>query len=958
MDLTEKIDSILQGIMADPKASLPQIRRICGEIDFAKRFIEVRPDLSNEWAPLIIDSVNILEAHGKEGDYEDILASVEDLLAPIGLEAKIYTIHCCGHAHIDMNWTWPWIETIAVSRDTFTTVDKLMDEFSELTFAQSQISIYDAMKRYCPEVFEIIEKRMKEGRWEPTAAMWVESDKNMASGESICRHILYSKLWMRENFGLPFGSIKLAWEGDTFGHPWTLPTILKHGGITRYYHCRPTMSHWLSRWRSPDGSEVIEFCDKGWYNGDSNYSNISANFIDYIKETGFKDFLWIVGIGDHGGGPTRQDLRQFREMAEWPIYPNIKFGSTNDYFDAIEAHLEEIKIFDGELNTVFEGCYTSQSRVKQVNRIAENMLPEAEMISVFAEQFAKLSYPRADLREAWEHILFNQFHDILSGSSGHDAMEEAVARFREAEALAGTIKIRALREIASKIDTTTICDGATQLAYGDTIGHGSGEIRIPGRTSTMSMGVPNSEPVVVFNALPFNRSGMVALKIWDRKWDPDKIVATDDSGVAVPVQVVGYSHYATYQSALNVIFPATDVPSMGYRTYSIRQAESAAEAEGARIVSDNTIENKYLRVEVDANSGAIRHLIDKISGFDYVADGGLMGLLELYSEAPHIMTAWDIGQITRMKPFLKYGKPVAPDDMRYINECGDSLGMVYSHRTSEVGPHRASIRTMHEKGDSWVVIEVALEAESKAVDINVTADWRDVGTPKTGVPMLKMAFHSNLSEAKAIYEIPFGSISRPVNGSEVPALRWADFSGAASDGSPHGFTLINDCKYGFSANGNTLRATLIRSTYDPDPVPEIGMHQMRFSIHPHRGECQISKAMRNASSFAQPMIPIITDIHSGTLPTSGSGCEIEEPNVMLASFKKAEARDAFIIRLYETDGKDTTAHVKLPLEFIDRKKVYEVDILEQPLAQTTASIESDVISVVIPAYGMISLMIE
>lgn len=958
MDFIERIDSILNETASGALASDPNIIRVCAEIDFAKRFIDVYPDLKDEWQKLVVDSAAKLQEAANQNT-DEIVSSIEQMLLPIGVYAKKYTIYCCGHAHIDMNWTWPWIETIAISRDTFATTDKLMNEFPDLTFAQSQISIYAAMKKYAPEIFDIIKKRIAEGRWESTAAMWVESDKNMASGESICRHMLYSKLWMKENLGFEFNDLKVSWEGDTFGHPWTMPAILKSGGISRYYHCRPTMPHWLSRWQSPDGSEVMEFCDKGWYNGDSNPSSIAANFIDYTKETGLFDFLWIVGVGDHGGGPTREDLKKLRDMKNWPIYPVIRFGTVSDYFSVVEKCYDQIRVFNNELNSVFEGCYTSQSKVKLINRTAENILPDAEIISVFAELFADIPYPRTDLREAWQNMLFNQFHDILSGSSGHEAMEEAVVRFREAEALSGTIKIRSLKEIAARINTSGFrMNASSDEPYGDTIGHGSGEIRIPSRTSTMSMGSIDCEPVVVFNTLPFSRSGLAAIKVWDRSWDASKIAVVDDEGNMFPAQLVGFSRYAHYQGALNIVFPASNVPAMGYRSYSIQPVEEPIQFNGVSLVSENIIENEYLRVEVDPESGAIKHLIDKNTSFDYVPEGKLMGLLEMYQEAPHIMTAWDIGEITDSKAFTSGGHPVSSDDLRYINEIGDSLGMVYSRKGAEAGPYRASIRTMHEKGDTWIVVEAALDAGSKSVEINVATDWRETGTPKTGVPMLKMAFASNISDTKATYEIPFGSITRPTNGAEVSALRWADISGTRQDGSVCGFTLLNDCKYGFSADDNTMRATLLRSTYDPDPVPEIGMHHMRFSIVPHEGACSVSESMRIASDFNLPMSPVITSIHDGILPASGSGGEMLSANVIAAAVKKAETTDGILIRMYEVEGEETVAQFRLPNELTEGAYAYEVDTMEQRLPVSSAVIKSGELNVNIPPYGIVSVIIE
>ena len=80
----------------------------------------------------------------------ETVQAAEKLLAPLGKAAKQYTLHCVGHAHIDMDWMWNWPETVALVNDTFTTVDALMSEFPTFHFSQSQTSVYQIMKDYLP----------------------------------------------------------------------------------------------------------------------------------------------------------------------------------------------------------------------------------------------------------------------------------------------------------------------------------------------------------------------------------------------------------------------------------------------------------------------------------------------------------------------------------------------------------------------------------------------------------------------------------------------------------------------------------------------------------------------------------------------------------------------------------------------------------------------------------------
>jgi len=950
------LDTILQDIKASGNAISRDMERVVRQLEFAYSFAELHPEHKNMWHSLVVRTAEFVRNSLPETDpseHNRLTAEMESLLSPIGKAAKQYTIHCCGHAHIDMNWTWPLVETVATAHDTFTTLDRLMELYPDLKFAQSQISIYQMMKDYCPEVWDMIRRRIDEGLWQVTAGSWVEGDKNMASGESLCRHMLYSKRWLHENLGLPYDKVQIDWMPDTFGHPWSLPSILSRGGIKFYYRCRPEMGPWLNWWQGPDGSRVLSFRDKGWYNAEITAELLTRHFLDYEQENGLKDFLWVYGVGDHGGGVTKGHLVAARELDSWPIFPTVKLSSIESYFNAIEPFASELPVQDADYNSVFEGCYTSQSRIKRVNRLAEAIIPEAETISVLADAVVGFDYRSEQLQTAWEHALFNQFHDILAGSSGHDAMEEACIRFQQIEAITGSIKMRALRQIASRINTARATGYAapaiTPEAYASNFGRGAGDVRVPGRVSTCSSGMLDVEPVVVFNTLPYPRSEMVMMKVWGRNWPHDRLVVADDQGHLTPGQVVGTSFDVGHQ-AINVLFPARDVPAIGYRTYSLRVGAEAVSCEGVTIPAPNQIENEFYRVEIDPSTGGIKHLIEKTTGRDWVPENELLGVLELYREEPHGMTAWDIGTIAE-KRVLNEGSLVDETDLR-DSRVGDSLGMVFSVRQRELGPQRVNYRTLHKINNSRVITEVALSSGSPMVEISVTADWREIGSAEVGVPMLKLALPMHVSDPEFTTEIPFGSQKRPTDGREVPAQRWVDLSSAEC-----GATLINDCKYGFSADHNTLRATLLRSTYDPDAYPEMGRHEIRFALIPHSGTCDTARATRAAEAWNQPLCGVGTDIHEGDLAPNKGYVEVHTDNISLSALKRSEEHDGVIVRLYETAGHVTTAKVRFDGIVTPGCTCTEVDLLEQPLAHSSARMEGDVLMVDLPAHGIATVLL-
>lgn len=977
MGFIEDLDSTLRGIAGSEAGGTALIARIRQEVDFAQKFADLFPDKKVAWQGLVIKAAEMVRDKLSAGgpiDLKALVGEAEKIMAPIGKEAKKYTIHCCGHAHIDMNWMWPWQETVSVSIDTFRTVDRLMDEFPEFKFSQSQASTYIAMEEFAPEIFKAIKKRIKEGRWDVTASMWVEGDKNLASGEILCRHMLYTRRYFKERFGLPYDAIKIDWECDTFGHCRTLPGILNRGGVTRYYFHRTGPEKWLYWWKAPDGSKVLGFRDKLGYNGEI-VPEISHWFVDYVRETGLHDWMFMYGVGDHGGGPTRKDLMRAADLDSWPIYPNVKLSTTDAFYSAVEKS-PKIPVVDHELNYTFEGCYTSQSNIKRANRVSENILPEIEAIALVAGK-AGFAYPMDDIRKGWRMAMFNQFHDILPGSGAHATYEYAQGLFQEIQAIALAVRTRGLRQLASKVNTALgsgvqpppqqkdVRAGVAPLpgeTLGDSTGAGAGDHGIPGGVSAYGLGAVSAEPFLIFNPLGFPRSEVVYAKVWNKEMPAGHISVRDDAGNTTAGQVVGTGGYWGHNFT-TVAFPATDVPATGYRVYTIDRSAALVSAghtparmgEEVKLIHQTggfgtsgappaILENEFVSVEIDPPSGAIKHLIDKATGYDLVPEGQLFGVLEHVHEVSKGMTSWVIGKINRVD---------------VLSQDGD-------FHVGCQGPHRATVRTNRKVGNSTVSVEIGLNAGSAMVDFTVSTHWIEIGTPEAGIPQLRIAFPTKLAEPKATYEIAFGSIERPVNGQEVPALKWADLSGkrVGSAGSC-GITMVNADKYGHNAEENTLRLTLLRSSFDPDPLPEMGDHCIRLAIIPHDGMVSPSVAARQGAAFNLPLNVASTDIHEGSLPPSKSFVEVLTPNVMLASIKKAEdspiragvGPDALIVRVYELEGKATEAKVRITDLVKPGSPAKEVDLIEQPLAKSSAKMTGDVLSVKVPAYGIASVMV-
>ena len=951
MKFAETMDKVLRDIEQSEAGNSALMRRIRCELDFAGKFAELFPDKKGTWQKLVVKAAKHVKDKLSSGDAIDlaqVVTEAEAVMAPIGQVAKEYTIHCVGHAHIDMNWMWPWPETVAVSRDTFATVDRLMQEFPEFRYSQSQASTYIAMQEYHPEIFEMIKRRVKEGKWEVTASMWVEGDKNIVSGESLCRHLLYTRQYMKENLGLEPEDVKIDWSPDTFGHAWTVPGIVSRGGVTRYYHMRTGPGPWIYKWRSPDGSEILSFNDKLGYNGEIDPGMVNS-FIDYVKESGLKDFLFLYGVGDHGGGPTRRDLRRFREISAWPVFPTIKLSTTNEFFSAVEKVNPDLPVINSDLNFIFEGCYTSQSNIKYANRKSEKSLPEAEIMALVATAEFDMPYPADLLRRAWRWTLFNHFHDILPGSGFHCTYEYSQGLFQEIQATYQSIEARALRGLAARVNTAKAVGSSSAMGrgLGDGLGAGAGDPGIPGSLTAYNEGAPDAEPILVFNQKAWPRSEIVYAKVWNKDVKDDRVVARDSDGNEIKAQVVERGGYWGHNFA-TVAFKA-DVPPMGYKVYAIDNSLSPVAGKGADIgqmfsniygvdfpnpEGAKVMENEFLRVELDFPSGAIKSLIDKETGQEYVPEGKLLGLLEVYRESPHGMTAWVIGQTPECTPLTS----------------GASV------QVAQRGPNRVAVRVNRRYKNSTISMEIGLNAGSRMVDFKLNTRWVEIGTPETGVPMLKVAFPVNVANGVPTYEIPFGSQKRKQSEQEIPALKWADLSGESEHG-PCGITLVNDCKYGHSCFENTLRLTLIRSSYDPDPLPEVKDHEIRWAVIPHKGTCDVVAATRAGEEFNSPMAVVSATVQDGPLPPEKGYIECLTPNIFVAAVKKAEDSDALILRLVEMAGKDTEAQVRITDLVKPGTPAKQVDLLERPIKKGSAKMVGDVLTVKVPAYGITTVMI-
>ncbi len=966
-DATGSLRNLLERASAGARAEL---ERFLAEEEFAAGFCELRPRQATAWRRLLARARELVAGAAAGGSTETLRRAVRDaerLLAPVGEAAKGCTVHLVGHAHIDMNWMWGWPETVAVTNDTFATVLRLMDEYPEFRFSQSQASVYAIVERHNPEMLERIKARVAEGRWEVTASHWVEGDKNMAGGETLCRHLLCTRRYMRELFGLSPEDVNIDWSPDTFGHSAAVPSYLVRGGVKYLYLHRPGV-HLAEKpgafwWRAPDGSRVLVRNDmKLGYNGRIGPA-IAPHCLTFLKETGARDYMFVYGVGDHGGGPTRRDILMGLEMAAWPVFPRVTFSTAREFFTRLGQQAGRLPVLETELNTEVTGCYTSQSLIKKANRFAECRLADAEAAAALARSALGRPYPGAELTEAWRDTLFSHFHDILPGSGVHDTRTYTHGLFQKIAAAAGMIETGALRALAAAVDTSSAkagdLSGVPAAAVVSGLGAGVGFASADGSLSAAEGSSGQGDrPFVIWNPSSWERREVVEATVWDNcpkdagtPLKDRRFAVRGPDGAVRPAQTVRHGDYWGHQY-VTLSFPV-EVPALGYALHTVFEGEAPDASEGARqtgalyhcayIPAERAregLENDLVRLELDPATGALRSLVEKRSGAELLAPERPARTLEFAVERPHRMTAWVIDNAGPAEPVR-----------------------ATAVRKKLSGPYRASIEVDLAVRESRFTLTYELRAGDPRVHLHLAGTWFERGTPEAGVPALSLVLPLALEGAKARYEIPFGAAERGLNRrEEVPALNWAIVTGRAKKGRAAGVVLSNDSKHGHSLEGSTLRLSLIRASYDPDPLPEIGAHQVRLTLLPFAGALPDERAVRAGHELNHPLRAVGTDVHEGRLPASAALLSVEPASVVLSGFKKAEDSDALIVRLYEAAGRRTSALLRFDAALLGAVAgVAETDLLERPLGKSGSSARKagrDAVRVDLPAHGIATVAVR
>jgi alpha-mannosidase len=519
--------------------------------------------------------------------FDDSLRSAQSKLEVLLPYMSQFSISAVGNSHIDMAWLWPWTETVEVVRNTFGTALQLMREYPDFKFTASTAQAYTWIEEKYPAMFREIQQRVREGRWEVVGGMWVEPDLNMPDGESLVRQIFYGKRYFQRKFGV---DINIGWNPDSFGYNWQLPQIYKRSGID-YFVTQKLL--WASEftkfpyrlfwWVSPDGSRVLTYFPSDYANDidplkmardSAKYGPMLWNYNGGTNSApaGGLDTMYLYGVGDHGGGPTRLDLdTALRWQKEGVVFPQIKFSTAAEYFADLEKRKDALKIptWDGELYFQYHrGVQTTQSEEKRGNRKSEVLILDAEKLASIDTLFGG-AYPQREFDDGWKNILFNQFHDILPGSGIHINYVDAARKYAETERVNRDIIRAALTDLAVRINSPGV-------------------------------------GVLVFNPLSWARTDEIEVEAQFPK-AVSGVTAIGPNGKVLPSEVLNIEP-ETNRAKLRIL--AEDVPATGYaliRLLPTKESALAAAHDGKKskgtqpllTATATSLENEFVRLKLD-----------------------------------------------------------------------------------------------------------------------------------------------------------------------------------------------------------------------------------------------------------------------------------------------------------------------------------------------------------------------
>jgi len=528
-----------------------------------------------------------------EATWREAIAQAREAMRPL-LEAKngssVPTMGIVGHSHIDTAWLWPIRETWRKLARTYSSVLSLMDQYPEFRFTQSAPYHYDMVRRLYPEIFERVQQRVREGRWEVNGAMWIEPDCNLPSGESFVRHLLVGQRASREMFGV---TSDCFWQPDVFGYSAALPQILQGADVEFFL---TTKLSWNDTnrfpydtfvWQGIDGSTVISHFNE--MQGAPDPQSLT-NLWKQVQHKDVQDRRLVgFGHGDGGGGPMAEMIEIARLTEDLEGCPKTAYTSMSEFMVGVRDELDRLPRWVGELYLeLHRGTLTSIAAIKRFNRKCEFALRDAELAATLGA-LKGTAYPREAMLDTWKRLLLNQFHDILPGSSIAEVNDEAFETFALCLQEADDLRDQALAAFSGR-----------------------------------------GEQAVLFNSLSWNRGGEIVLK-----GAPEGLAP---AGVSQVIENVSGERVLVVQGV--------EIPALGYAAVPLAAIEgnqkSAFEVDGLQV------KTPFAHARFN-ETGRLVSFFDLQARRELITSGGAFNNFLMGEDVPAGWDNWDIDRDQRHK---------------------------------------------------------------------------------------------------------------------------------------------------------------------------------------------------------------------------------------------------------------------------------------------------------------------
>lgn len=779
--------------------------------------------------------------------------------------AKNQTLYMIGNAHIDPVWLWQWQEGFHEVKASFRSALDRMKEYPEFLFVSSSAQFYEWVEQSDPAMFEEIRQRVAEGRWEIVGGWWIQPDCNIPGGESFVRHALYGQRYFKEKFGV---MARVGYNVDSFGHHGMIPQLLKKAGMDYYVFMRPGphekgLPERLFWWESDDGSRVLtfripfEYCTWG-KDLEKHIERVAAEL-----KTPFDELMCFYGVGNHGGGPTIENIESIKRLNGAPDFPNLVFSTPNAFFEKMQSSVLPFPVVHDDLQHHASGCYAAHSGVKRWNRQAENLLIRAEKLSTIAAAVVGQPYPR-DFQRAWKGVLFNQFHDIMAGTSLEPAYDDAAHLYGEAMSIGGRALNLATQALAWKIN----------IPYEE-----------------------GARPIVVFNPHGWQVKTNVEIEFGFVRAND---VLVDENGAEIPFQTVQSLATASGRNRLSFI---ADLPPMGYRTYCLVPRETRSQFPRIEVGESETgivLENARFRLEFDSTSGCIQSLRDKKLE------------IELFT-----------GEAARPVVYEDTSDTWSHDVFAWNTVVGTFRAT--SVQCVEHGPVKSVVRVVSTFGQSTLVQDFALYHELDRIDVAVKVDWREQfkmlklrfpvnvrfmrATYETPYGHIERFANGEEEPGQSWIDLSGTSRDRDV----LVGLSILNDAKYSYD--------VNVRDIGLTV----LRSPIYAHHVPAEPQPgkhysfiDQGIQRFNYTLLPHERGWEEAQTVRRAAELNARPTALITTFHDGPLPQRDSFLSVDVSNVIVSVLKQWEDGDDLIVRAYETNKTAVRANITIALPKLKR----------------------------------------